>query len=164
MLWISGPNVMAGYLHDPVASSKVLVDGWYKTGDLAYIDSDGFLFITGRESRFSKIGGEMVPHGVIEEALQKIVGENPDAPPRVAVTAVPDTRKGERLVVLHTSMEQTPSQICAALRNAGLANLWVPSPSDFVEVDAIPLLGTGKADLKAMRTLAAAARKGHEDE
>jgi acyl-[acyl-carrier-protein]-phospholipid O-acyltransferase/long-chain-fatty-acid--[acyl-carrier-protein] ligase len=153
MLLVAGPNVMKGYLGHPEATAKAIRDGWYVTGDLAFIDKDGFIAITGRESRFSKIGGEMVPHIMIEEALQKIVGGDEDHQAAV-VTAVPDARKGERLVVLHLPTDKTPEQICDALSAAGLPNLWIPSPDSFLQVEHIPVLGTGKLDLKGMRQVA----------
>lgn len=153
MLQISGPNVMQGYLNLPEATAAVLKDGWYTTGDLAVIDSDGFIQITGRLSRFSKIGGEMVPHIKVEEALLQIVGGDEGAC-HVAVTAVPDEKKGERLVVLHTPIEQRPDQLCKALLDAGLPKIAVPAANQFYEVAEIPVLGTGKLDLRAIRELA----------
>ena len=96
MLLVTGPNVMKGYLQQPELTSQVVRDGWYITGDLARIDADGFIEITGRESRFSKIGGEMVPHIKIEEALQKTLGGDEEHL-LAAVTAVPDPFRGERL-------------------------------------------------------------------
>ncbi|MGH7194905.1 MAG: AMP-binding protein, partial [Candidatus Saccharimonadales bacterium] len=153
MLWIQGPNVMRGYLGRPEKTAEVIHDGWYKTGDIAAIDADGFIRITGRESRFSKLGGEMVPHLKIEETIQRIVGAGEDEL-KVAVSAVPDARKGERLVVVHTPLEKSPEQICKELSQAGLPNLWIPSPDSFCEVREIPVLGTGKLDLKALQNLA----------
>ena len=153
MLWIKGPNVMAGYLGQPEKTAQVIRDGWYKTGDLASIDEDGFIRITGRESRFSKLGGEMVPHLKIAETIQKIIGAGEDEL-KVAVTAVPDERKGERLVVLHTGLDKSPEAVCKELSQAGLPNLWIPSPDSFHQVAEIPVLGTGKVDLKALQTLA----------
>jgi acyl-[acyl-carrier-protein]-phospholipid O-acyltransferase / long-chain-fatty-acid--[acyl-carrier-protein] ligase len=155
MLLVSGPNVMKGYLNQPEATARVIRDGWYITGDLATIDADGFITITGRESRFSKLGGEMVPHVTIEDALQKILSGDDDHI-RAVVTAVPDPRKGERLVVLHLPTDKTPEQIRQALTAAGLPNLWIPSQDSFLQVEHIPVLGTGKLDLKAMRELAQA--------
>jgi acyl-[acyl-carrier-protein]-phospholipid O-acyltransferase/long-chain-fatty-acid--[acyl-carrier-protein] ligase len=153
MLWIRGPNVMQGYLNKPDVTAKVLVDGWYMTGDVAMLDADGFITITGRESRFSKIGGEMVPHMKIEETLAGLVGGDGDEV-RVAVTAVPDERKGERLVVVHTALEKRPEQLVKELAAAGLPNLWIPAVESFLQVDAIPVLGTGKLDLKAVKQVA----------
>src|SRR6185436_13191065 len=105
-------------LHQPEKTAQVIKDGWYNTGDIAVIDSDGFIKITGRESRFSKIGGEMVPHIKIEEILQGIVGAGEDEV-KAVVTAVPDARKGERLVVVHLAMDKTPEAISKALSEAG---------------------------------------------
>jgi acyl-[acyl-carrier-protein]-phospholipid O-acyltransferase/long-chain-fatty-acid--[acyl-carrier-protein] ligase len=154
MLEVSGPNLMQGYLDDPQKTAEVGRDGWYTTGDIARIDDEGFLFITGRQSRFSKIGGEMVPHVRVEEELQHILSGGDQEELRAVVTAVPDSRKGERLVVVHLPMDRKPDAVCRALQNAGLPNLWVPSPDSFVEVDSLPLLGSGKLDLKGLATLA----------
>ncbi len=107
MLLIKGPNIMQGYLGRPDLTAEVIHDGWYVTGDVAVIDEDGFIKITGRESRFSKIGGEMVPHIQIEETLARLIGDIEEGL-QAAVTAVPDPRKGERLVVLHTPLKTTP--------------------------------------------------------
>ncbi len=109
MLLISGPNVMKGYLNQPDKTAQVMQAGWYVTGDIAEIDDDGFITITGRESRFSKIGGEMVPHLRIEEILQELIGMDEEGGMlNVAVTSVPDRKKGERLVVLHTQLSNPP--------------------------------------------------------
>ncbi|MBX7074521.1 MAG: AMP-binding protein [Pirellulales bacterium] len=153
MLLIGGPGVMKGYLGRPDLTALVVRDGWYVTGDIALIDADGFIKITGRESRFSKIGGEMVPHIRIEELIQKVVSADEEQL-KAVVTAVPDARKGERLVVLHTSLSKRPDEICRELSETGIPNLWIPSPDSFAEVDEIPVLGTGKLDLKALKTLA----------
>jgi acyl-[acyl-carrier-protein]-phospholipid O-acyltransferase / long-chain-fatty-acid--[acyl-carrier-protein] ligase len=153
MIQISGPNIMSGYLGQPELSAKVLKDGWYITGDLGYIDDDGFVFVTGRQSRFSKIGGEMVPHIQIEEAITQFVGDN-EGQISVAVTSVPDEKKGERLIVLHTEISKTPAEITKALSELGLPNLFIPSQDSFIKVDAIPILGTGKLDLRGLQQMA----------
>ena len=155
MLLIKGPNVMKGYLHRPDLTAKVIRDGWYVTGDIARLDADGFIHITGRESRFSKIGGEMVPHIKIEETLQRLLSQEEDEL-KVVVTAVPDERKGERLIVFHKALDRTPQQICKELQEAGLPNIWIPSPDSFCQVEEIPVLGTGKLDLKGLKDLAMA--------
>jgi len=151
MLMISGPNVMKGYLGQPDKTAEVVKDGWYVTGDVAIIDEDGFIKITGRQSRFSKIGGEMVPHIRIEDALNDLIGADEEQGFVAAVTSVPDEKKGERLVVLHLKMDSSPQELCDGLSQAGLPNLYVPSPDSFAEVDAIPILGTGKLDLQGIK-------------
>ncbi|RMG32659.1 MAG: MFS transporter, partial [Planctomycetota bacterium] len=161
MLLIKGPNVMLGYLDEPEKTAEVIRDGWYVTGDLAIIDDDGFITLSGRLSRFSKIGGEMVPHVRIEAELIKILQRDTsaseadeDAGPQVAVTAVPDEKKGERLIVLHTPLQRSVTEIVRELKESGLPNLWIPSPDSFYEVDSIPVLGSGKLDLKRIQQLA----------
>lgn len=150
MLLIKGPNVMKGYLSQPEKTTQVIRDGWYATGDVAEIDADGFIKITGRQSRFSKIGGEMVPHIRVEEEIARAL-ELDDAGVALAVTAVPDPKKGERLVVLHTGLPQPPASICHRLSEAGLPPLWIPSPDSFRQIEEIPLLGSGKLDLKRVK-------------
>jgi len=154
MLLVKGANVMKGYLGQPEETAKVMRDGWYVTGDIALLDTDGFIFITGRLSRFSKIGGEMVPHILIEEAIQKVLGVEDSGQLCVVVTAVPDERKGERLVVVHTALAMSPDEICGKLGATGMPNLWVPGADSYMEVETIPVLGSGKTDLKAIADLA----------
>lgn len=154
MMLVGGPGVMKGYLNRPDLTAEALKDGWYVTGDIAFLDDDGFITITGRESRFSKLGGEMVPHIRIEELIAQMVSPDDDGGVKIAVTAVPDPKKGERLVVLHTAIDKTPEEICRELSKAGLPNLWIPSADSFCQVDEIPVLGTGKLDLKALKNLA----------
>jgi acyl-[acyl-carrier-protein]-phospholipid O-acyltransferase/long-chain-fatty-acid--[acyl-carrier-protein] ligase len=154
MLWITGSNVMQGYLGRPDLTAEVIRDGWYVTGDVGRLDEQGFIQITGRESRFSKIGGEMVPHIQIEEALSRIIGAGEDESPKVAVTAVPDAKKGERLVVVHTSMTHTPESLTKALGDQGLPNIYIPAVDSYCLVEKLPLLGSGKLDLKAIRAVA----------
>jgi acyl-[acyl-carrier-protein]-phospholipid O-acyltransferase / long-chain-fatty-acid--[acyl-carrier-protein] ligase len=153
MLLVSGPNVMKGYLNRPDLTAEALRDGWYVTGDVAMIDADGFIHITGRLARFSKIGGEMVPHIMVEEAIGaalKLDEENLC----LVVTGVPDEKKGERLVVLHTGLDRPPEEICKSLAQRGLPPIWIPSPDSFRRVDEIPVLGTGKVDLKRIKEVA----------
>ena len=155
MLLITGPNVMRGYANREDLTKSALRDGWYVTGDIANIDKQGFIHITGRLSRFSKIGGEMVPHVKIEEELSMLVCEGEeDEEVRVCVTALPDEKKGERLLVLHLPTEKSIDDLREGLRDAGLPNLFIPSRDGFLEVNEIPMLGTGKLDLKGARTRA----------
>jgi acyl-[acyl-carrier-protein]-phospholipid O-acyltransferase/long-chain-fatty-acid--[acyl-carrier-protein] ligase len=146
---------MKGYLHHPEQTAKAVKDGWYMTGDVAFIDDEGFIHITGRESRFSKIGGEMVPHIKIEETLNSLLTTPEEAGGlKAVVTAIPDDRKGERLVVVHTKLEKTPSELSKGLSEAGLPNLFIPGEDSYLEVAQLPVLGTGKLDLKGIKQLA----------
>ncbi len=155
MLLITGPNVMHGYANQSELTSQAIQDGWYVTGDIAHVDDQGFIHITGRQSRFSKIGGEMVPHVRVEEELAKRFAEgDEDESVRVCVTAVPNIKKGERLVVLHLPTEKDIPEILKSLQEAGLPNLFIPSRDSFIEVTEIPLLGTGKYDLKGAKQVA----------
>ncbi len=153
MLLVTGPNVMKGYLNRPDLTAQVLRDGWYVTGDVARIDADGFIHITDRVNRFSKIGGEMVPHLRIEEAILALLPSDEEQL-RLAVTAVPDPKKGERLVVLHTGLPLSPEDICRRLAQSGLPPIWVPAADGFRHIEAIPVLGTGKLDLKRLKEVA----------
>ena len=152
MILVKGPQVMVGYLNKPEATAKVVKDGWYTTGDLGFVDDDGFLTITDRLSRFSKIGGEMVPHQGVEAAIVEVAGVSEL---NVAVTALPDPRRGERLVVLHTDLGMPAEEVYRRLTAGPWPKLWLPSADSFVAVEAIPLLGTGKTDLRRLRELAA---------
>jgi acyl-[acyl-carrier-protein]-phospholipid O-acyltransferase/long-chain-fatty-acid--[acyl-carrier-protein] ligase len=156
LIKIKGPNVMLGYLDQPEKTAEVIQDGWYNTGDIGRIDEDGFIEITGRQSRFSKIGGEMVPHIRIEQELTRILDEDDTDEPEVlcAVTAVPDAKKGERLIVLHRPTKRAISEVIDELQKAGLPNLWIPSVASFHEVESLPLLGTGKLDLHCLKQVA----------
>ena len=156
ILKIKGPNIMLGYLNKPDKTAELIQDGWYNTGDMAKIDEDGFIEITGRQSRFSKIGGEMVPHIRIEQELTRILDDDLTDEPEVlcAVTAVPDAKKGERLIVLYKSCNKPIPQAIDELKACGIPNLWLPSQESFLELEQIPILGSGKLDLKAVKEVA----------
>jgi len=151
LLLVRGPNVMKGYLGKPEKTAEVLVDGWYATGDIASEDEDGFLTITDRLSRFSKVGGEMVPHIKIEDKLHEIAGATEKT---FVVTGVPDGKKGERLVVLHTLKPEDLKAILERLPESGLPNLWTPRANQFFRVNELPHLGTGKLDLRRVQEIA----------
>ncbi len=156
ILWLRGANVFEGYLKDTDRTTEVLQDGWYKTGDVGRIDEEGFLFIEGRMSRFSKIAGEMVPHLTLEQKIIEIVQPHPGEHegPIVVVIGVPDEKKGESLVVLSViPIDQT--ELRKKMTEMGLPNLWIPKV--IKRVEAIPLLATGKLDIRACQRLAAEA-------
>jgi acyl-[acyl-carrier-protein]-phospholipid O-acyltransferase / long-chain-fatty-acid--[acyl-carrier-protein] ligase len=151
LLLVRGPNVMQGYLNRPDKTAEVLHDGWYNTGDMAMVDEDGFLRITDRLSRFSKIGGEMVPHIKVEDKLHELAELTEQ---RFAVTAVPDEKKGERLIVLHTLPDEHLNPVLERLARCDLPALWKPRSDQFVRVEQLPYLGTGKLDLRKLKEMA----------
>ena len=151
MLIVKGPNVMRGYLGKPEKTADVLKNGWYSTGDVAVMEEDGFLTITDRLSRFSKIGGEMVPHVRIEEKLHELAETTEQT---FAVTSVPDDKKGERIMVLTTLAGNKLDAVLGKLTQCDLPALWKPKAGQFVQVNAFPLLGTGKLDLRGIKALA----------
>jgi acyl-[acyl-carrier-protein]-phospholipid O-acyltransferase / long-chain-fatty-acid--[acyl-carrier-protein] ligase len=153
MLLVKGPNVMKGYLGKPEKTAEVLHDGWYTTGDVALMEEDGFLTITDRLSRFSKIGGEMVPHIRIEDKLHELAGITEQV---FAVTSLPDEKKGERIVVVYTLTTEKLAPVLEKLAQCDLPALWKPRPNQFFHVDTLPILGTGKIDLRGVKALASA--------
>jgi acyl-[acyl-carrier-protein]-phospholipid O-acyltransferase/long-chain-fatty-acid--[acyl-carrier-protein] ligase len=152
LLLVSGPNRMLGYLGEPQKTRDAFRDGFYVTGDLGRVDEDGFLFVEGRLSRFSKIGGEMVPHLKVEQELTTLLGGG-----RCLVTGVPDERRGERLAVLYVGEQITPAEMIQHLESRGLPALWIPKRNQFHCVGRIPVLGAGKADLASARAIAMSA-------
>ncbi len=151
LLLVRGPNVMQGYLGKPEKTAEVLRDGWYNTGDIAALDEDGFLAISDRLSRFSKIAGEMVPHVKVEEKLHEVIELTEQT---FAVTCLPDERKGERLIVLHTLAPEKLEDCLEKFSLCDLPALWKPKAGQFFHIDAIPYLGTGKLDLRRLKELA----------
>jgi acyl-[acyl-carrier-protein]-phospholipid O-acyltransferase/long-chain-fatty-acid--[acyl-carrier-protein] ligase len=153
MLLVKGPNVMKGYLGNPEKTAEVLHNGWYTTGDVAMIDEDGFVTITDRLSRFSKIGGEMVPHIRIEEKLHDLAGSTEQV---FSVTSLPDEKKGERIAVITTLSDQSLATVLEKLSQSDLPALWKPKANLFFHVEKLPILGTGKTDLRGVKDLASA--------
>ncbi|MDD5630004.1 MAG: AMP-binding protein, partial [Elusimicrobia bacterium] len=147
LLLVKGPNVMVGYLGEPDKTAAVIKDGYYSTGDIGSVDVDGFVTVTDRISRFSKIGGEMVPHLHVEQRLHELAGRLEQT---FIVTAVPDERKGERLVVLCKGYDDIDG-LWKRLNDSDSPKLWVPERSCFHAVEQFPLLGSGKLDLVALK-------------
>ncbi len=151
MLWLRGVNIFEGYLHDPERTAEVLQDGWLKTGDLGRFDEDGFLYIEGRLSRFSKIGGEMVPHEALEHKIVDLLDLSGKDERTVAIVGVQDEAKGEALVLL-SAVDVDLAELRKKLHESGVPNLWIPKHVQRVE--AIPVLASGKLDLKRGKELA----------
>jgi acyl-[acyl-carrier-protein]-phospholipid O-acyltransferase/long-chain-fatty-acid--[acyl-carrier-protein] ligase len=149
LLLVKGPNCMRGYLGQPELTAQAMRDGWYITGDIASVDEDGFIKITDRLSRFSKIGGEMVPHVKIEEVINAVLGSAASV-----VIAVPDAQKGERLVAFYNQNGIAAEELWERLNESELPKLWIPKRENLHQVESIPLLGSGKVDLKKVKELA----------
>lgn len=153
LLLIKGANVMTGYLNNQQKTDEVLQDGWYNTGDIVRMDEEGFITITDRLARFSKLGGEMVSHTAVEQAIQEVLGCQPN---QLAVTGIPDERKGERLVAVYDDDLGDKEVLAEKVRQSDMPKLWQPTPRDWKAVEELPLLGSGKLDLKALKEVAAA--------
>src|SRR5438270_9342439 len=151
MLWLRGVNIFEGYLHDEKRTAEVLPDAWLKTGDIGRLDEDGFLYIEGRLSRFSKIGGEMVPHEAVEQKIIDLLGLSGRDERLLAVMGVQDEAKGEALILL-AAVDVDLAQMRDKLREAGVPNLWIPKRVQRVE--SIPVLASGKLDLSRCVALA----------
>ena len=151
LLSLRGANIFAGYLNREEATKAVFDGDWLITGDLSRLDEDGFVYVDGRLSRFSKIGGEMVPHATVETELAKALGVNDSDIPMLAVSSRVDEDKGEALVLV-SAMDIELHTIKEKLREAGVSNLWMPK--HIVRTNNIPMLPSGKLDLKALSDLA----------
>jgi acyl-[acyl-carrier-protein]-phospholipid O-acyltransferase/long-chain-fatty-acid--[acyl-carrier-protein] ligase len=153
LVMIYGANVMEGYLGRDDLTRAVRIDGWYITGDMGKLDEEGHVTLTGRLSRFAKVGGEMVPLERVEEELHGLVDTGGER--ACVVTCVPDETRGERLIVLYlSSLGLDVGAWQKRLCQRGLPTLWVPAERDFHPISELPLLGTGKLDLRGVKDLA----------
>ena len=156
IIWLKGSNIFQGYLNKQELTDEVIVDGWFKTGDVGRMDDDGLLYIEGRISRFSKIAGEMVPHETVEAAVNKALGLDQETERKIAIVGVPDDKKGEAIVLLSTIAGEALEQECLDIRyklmDDGLPSLWCPR--NIIPVDEIPILASGKLDIKGCEALA----------
>jgi acyl-[acyl-carrier-protein]-phospholipid O-acyltransferase/long-chain-fatty-acid--[acyl-carrier-protein] ligase len=149
LLLVKGPNLMLGYLDQPRLTAEAMREGWYVTGDIAAIDEDGFIRIVDRVSRFSKIGGEMVPHMKVEETINEVLGTA-----GAAVTALPDEHRGEKLVAFYTQNGMSREELWEKLNETDLPKLWIPKRENLYAIPALPLLGSGKVDLRQIKAMA----------
>ena len=144
---------MKGYLGEPEKTNEVIRDGWYITGDIARMSRRGFITITGRLSRFSKIAGEMVPHELVEREINNILCPEDRL---LAVCGANDAVKGEKLIVFYCNREKlAPEQVVKKLREKQIPNLWIPKLENFIYIPQLPLLGNGKLDLASLNQEAA---------
>lgn len=151
MIWFKGPNIFPGYLGDATRTASVLTeDAWFRTGDIGRVDADGFLYIEGRLSRFSKIAGEMIPHETVEEMLIKALGLECEDCRRIAIVGIPDPDRGEALILLSTlaggSEQQEIIDLRYRLLEQGVPALWIPKV--LKRVPEIPVLASGKLDIQ----------------
>lgn len=157
MVWLKGANVFSGYIGKPELNEKIFRDGWFKTGDLGSVDLNGFLTLGGRRSRFSKVGGEMVPHEVVENLIEDFV-DHPEGfvGKGVVVVGVPDVQKGEALVLLSCLHSERLGDVLDEIRehlvSKGIPRLWCPR--EIIPVESIPVMPTGKLDLRGCQLLA----------
>ena len=156
IIWMKGANIFQGYLNKAELTEEVIDEnGWFKSGDVGRVDDDGFLFIEGRISRFSKIGGEMVPHETVEAAVNKVMGLDNETERKVAIVGIPDDKKGEAIALLSTitgpALEQEALDIRYKLLDEGLPALWCPKK--IIPVESIPVLASGKLDIKGCEEL-----------
>ena len=152
MIWLRGANIFEAYLNEPEKTAEVKHGNWFMTGDIGRVDEDGFLYIEGRLSRFSKIAGEMVPHETIEDLINKAMKFKEDAERKIAVVGVPDEAKGEALILLSTDPDIGPVDLRKKLLDDGIPALWIPKK--IIDVPEIPILASGKLDIKGCEDLA----------
>jgi acyl-[acyl-carrier-protein]-phospholipid O-acyltransferase/long-chain-fatty-acid--[acyl-carrier-protein] ligase len=137
---VKGDNVMKGYFDDFEQNSLAMRHGWYDTGDMGWMDEDGYLWHVGRLKRFLKIGGEMVSLVKVEDVLEKLLPEGVSC----CVVEVPDQLKGAKIVAAVTKkldVKDTLRKMSAHLPNIAL-------PRQFVVIEDLPKMGSGKIDFR----------------
>jgi len=149
-LFVRGPNIMRGYTNPEANAKFQALAGWYDTGDIVKVDSDGFVFILGRLKRFAKVSGEMVSLTAVEDAL---AGAFPQYGLKfaAAVLARPDEGKGEKLIAATNEPRLTLDEVRTAVRARGLSNLAVPREIKIIR--DLPKLGTGKINHRELEKM-----------
>jgi len=137
---VKGDSVMKGYYDDPELTAEVLVDGWYNTGDMGFLDEDGFLWHAGRFKRFAKIGGEMISLVKVENILEKYLPQGVSC----CVVEVSDRKKGSEIVAT-VSREVNKTAILRKMLNELPV---IALPRQFIVIEELPMMSTGKIDLK----------------
>lgn len=149
-LHVRGPNIMRGYLNPEANAKFQALAGWYDTGDVVEVDTEGFVHIRGRLKRFAKISGEMVSLAAVEDALAEAFsqfGHNFG----IAVIAQADGVKGEKLVAVTNEPKLDLEQVRHAIRERGLGNL--AAPRDVRHVPELPRLGSGKVNYRELEKI-----------
>jgi len=156
VIWFRGANVFKGYLGRDDLNPEIFEDGWFRTGDIGRVDHDGFLYIEGRLSRFSKIAGEMVPHERVEEYIVQALNLQDHDERCIVITGVPDEQKGEQLILLTTVSKGSPEQELLDLRyrllEMNVPSLWIPKT--MIPLEEVPVLASGKLDIRGCESLA----------
>jgi len=148
LLSVKGPNVMLGYyLFDNPGVIQPLIDGWYNTGDIVEIDSDGFVIIKGRVKRFAKVAGEMVSLETVELLANKASPEQ-----QHSATTQPDPQRGENILLFTTDNNLNRDALQIAARE--LSSPEIAVARKIIVVKELPLLGTGKIDYVKLKKLA----------
>lgn len=152
LILTKGPHVFKGYLNKGIASPFLTVNGeqWYSTGDLGYLDSDGFLILSGRLKRFIKVGGEMISLAALEDALQKTIGQKAgltEEGPVLAVCAKEEAGEKTKIFVF-TRFSTSIEEVNRALKEAGFSNL--VKVYKVQQLAEIPLMGSGKIHYRAL--------------
>lgn len=150
-LFVRTPAMMKGYLNPDANAKFQALGGWYDTGDIAMVDEDRYVTVLGRMKRFAKVSGEMISLTAVEDALAGAFTAHYGLRCTVAVVAVPDTEKGEKLVAIANESRLKLADVRAAVRAKGLSNLCAPRELRFVH--AIPKLGSGKTDHRELSRL-----------
>lgn len=148
-LFVRTPSMMKGYLNPDADAVFRALGGWYDTGDIAKVDEDGYVTVLGRLKRFAKISGEMVSLTAVEDALAGAFAAHYGLRCQVAVVAVPDLEKGEKLIAIANERRLQLADVRAVVRAKGLSNLCAPRELRYVH--AIPKLGSGKIDHRTLR-------------
>ena len=148
---VRGPNVFHGYLGNP-RSPFIEIEGkaWYRTGDLGHLEEDGTLILSGRLKRFTKVGGEMISLGAVEETLSShLLKENKISADVPSLAVCADERNGKGQLILFTTIDLDKEAANGILEQAGFSR--IIKISAVQKIEEIPLLGVGKTDYRKLQ-------------